>query len=197
MPEISVITPVYNGEGTLDRAIRSVLAQTYADWELLLIDDGSTDSSAELIQSWMQKDSRIKVLQTAENGAQCVARHLGLQHSGGPMVCYLDQDDEFLPDYLETVDRWKQEGDVLFFHYELFYEDAPDRRIELWRPDRYFRNLFSFNISVPLGVAHHRKWFEQVGGYNELLWSNEVAGWHRQKVTECVPLDLPVPGGLT
>ncbi|MBN2579012.1 MAG: glycosyltransferase family 2 protein [Pirellulales bacterium] len=94
-PLISIIMPVYNGRSTLDRALQSVLNQTFSDWELLLIDDCSTDGSADILRLWEEREPRIKFLCTPENSGQCAARNLGLRHARGEFVCYLDQDDEY------------------------------------------------------------------------------------------------------
>ncbi len=103
MPLISVITPVFNCQETLDQAVRSVVYQSFSDWELLLIDDCSTDDSVANMRAWGEQDNRIHLFRTPENSGQCAARNLGLQHARGDYVCYLDQDDEFYPDYLATI----------------------------------------------------------------------------------------------
>ena len=70
-------------------------AAAVPNWELLLIDNGSTDGSLGLLRSWAEKDSRIRLFQTAENSGQCPARNLALSHARAEYVYYLDQDDEF------------------------------------------------------------------------------------------------------
>jgi glycosyltransferase involved in cell wall biosynthesis len=67
-PFVSVILPVYNGAAIFERAVRSVLAQTFADWELLAVDDGSTDETLRTLHSWAARDARIRVIQLDENG---------------------------------------------------------------------------------------------------------------------------------
>lgn len=89
---ISVILPVYNTEQFLGEAIESVLAQDFHDWELVIVDDGSTDSSGNIADDYAAKDSRIKVFHV-ENGGLSYARNFGLSHSTGQFVTFLDSDD--------------------------------------------------------------------------------------------------------
>ena len=84
-PLISIISPVYNCENFLDTTINSVINQTYKNWELILVNDGSTDSSAKIIQSYLEKDTRI-ILISKENGGQASARNFGLKKAN-PVVC--------------------------------------------------------------------------------------------------------------
>ena len=88
---ITVIVPIYNSEEYLDRCIQSVLSQTYTNWELLLVDDGSTDRSKEVITPYL-KDERIK-LYSKKNGGVSSARNYGIYHSKGEYLCFLDSDD--------------------------------------------------------------------------------------------------------
>ena len=100
--KISVITPVYNGEKFLAWAVQSVINQSYQHWELLLIDDGSTDNSMQCMTAWAKRDSRIKVLfhPGHANRGVSATRNLGIQHAQGEYVALLDCDDEWLPNKL-------------------------------------------------------------------------------------------------
>lgn len=99
---ISIIIPVYNTEKYLDRCIQSVLAQTYTNWELLLIDDGSTDSSWAICDKYAEQDSRIKVFHK-ENGGVSSARNLGLDNAKGEWISFIDSDDWVANQYLEIL----------------------------------------------------------------------------------------------
>lgn len=92
MPKISVIVPVYNTEQYLPRCIDSILSQTFTDFELLLIDDGSKDSSGKICDEYAAKDSRIRVFHK-ENGGVSSARNLGLDNSQGEWIIFVDSDD--------------------------------------------------------------------------------------------------------
>ncbi len=92
MPKVSVIVPVYKAEAYLKRCIDSILAQTFTDWELLLVDDGSPDRSGEICDEYAAADSRIRVLHK-ENGGVSSARNLGLDNMQGEYVTFVDADD--------------------------------------------------------------------------------------------------------
>ena len=92
--------PVYNGEDFLDRSIKSVLRQTYQNWELLLIDDGSEDDSARIIERYLE-DDRIKFLKNDSNSGISATRNKGINNSNGEYIALLDQDDEWFADKLQ------------------------------------------------------------------------------------------------
>ena len=102
MPAISVIVPVYQAEALLPQCVESVLAQTFSDWELLLIDDGSRDGSPTLCDGYAARDPRIRVFHKP-NGGVSTARNLGLEQATGPYIAFLDADDTFEPAALETL----------------------------------------------------------------------------------------------
>lgn len=100
MPAISVIMPVYNSEKYLLTAIRSVLNQTFTDFELLLIDDGSSDGSGEICDTAAKNDPRVRVVHQ-ENGGICKARNCGLNLAAGEYVAFIDNDDEYQNNLLQ------------------------------------------------------------------------------------------------
>ena len=102
MATVSVIMPCHNGESTLRQAVESVLAQSYADWELLIIDDASTDESVAIAEEYCAKDSRIKLLHTQHStGKPATARNVGIKAATGRFIAFLDCDDQWLPHKLE------------------------------------------------------------------------------------------------
>ena len=101
MPLVSVVMPVYNGEAYLAEAIDSILAQTLRDFELLIIDDGSTDRSSEIIDSYGQLDSRIRHIRLEENMGQAFARDQGYNAAKGALITHMDCDDICLPQRLQ------------------------------------------------------------------------------------------------
>lgn len=100
MALVSVVMPIYNAEKYLSQAIESVLNQTLKDFELILVDDGSTDKSLEICQTYAEKDSRIQVIHQS-NGGICAARNCGLKNAKGEYLAFIDNDDVYLPDLLE------------------------------------------------------------------------------------------------
>ena len=101
-PAVSVIVPVFNAETTLDETVRSVLEQSLPDWELLLIDDGSTDESGAACDRYALRDGRIRAFHT-ENRGYGRARNMGLEHAAGEWIAFLDSDDCLAPRALETM----------------------------------------------------------------------------------------------
>jgi glycosyltransferase involved in cell wall biosynthesis len=97
MPLVSVIMPTFNRADTIRRAVRSVQAQTFTDWELIVVDDGSTDNTVALIEG---RDPRLKLIRQ-ENQGTAGARNAGLSASAGSYIAFLDSDDEWLPHHLE------------------------------------------------------------------------------------------------
>ncbi len=101
-PKASVIMPVYNGEKFLESSVRSVIAQSYSDWELIAVDDGSTDGSIEVLSRLAAEDDRIRVI-SQENGGVSSARNRGISESRGSVLFFIDCDDLFHPRALETM----------------------------------------------------------------------------------------------
>ena len=96
---VSIIMPNYNCEKYVSKTIRSVLAQTYTNWELLFVDDCSTDKSIEIVESF--QDSRIKILKNEKNSGAAVSRNYALREAKGKWVAFLDSDDLWAPKKLE------------------------------------------------------------------------------------------------
>ena len=103
---VSAIMPVHNGLATLDRAVLSVLAQGFQNWELVVVDDGSDDVTPELLEKWRRADGRVRIIRTEENRGPSAAHNVALRQAAGELVAYLDCDDEFYPDYLGSVNHY-------------------------------------------------------------------------------------------
>lgn len=102
MPEISIIVPVYNVEAYLEECITSILDQTFKDFELILVDDSSTDRSGDICDQFAKIDSRIKVIHQKCGGASC-ARNLGLDNANGNYIGFVDSDDYIHPQMYEIL----------------------------------------------------------------------------------------------
>ena len=106
MPTVSILVPVYKAEKTLDACVESILAQSYADFELLLIDDASPDHCPEMCDVWAEKDPRIRTLHPAKTGpGPSGARNAGLDAAKGQWLTMVDSDDTVAPDLLESCWR--------------------------------------------------------------------------------------------
>ena len=121
MARISVVIPTFNRAATLPRAIDSVLGQTHDDVELIVVDDGSTDATAAVLQRYA---GRLMAVCLAVNGGGNAARNRGIQCASGEIICFLDSDDEFLPHKLAWVDAYfkaRPDIDALLDSYEVVY----------------------------------------------------------------------------
>lgn len=92
---VSIIIPVYNAERFIKETIDSIIQQTYKNWELLLVDDCSKDTSANIIKEYIDKDERIKYIKLEQNSGAALARNRGIELSNGRYVCFLDADDKW------------------------------------------------------------------------------------------------------
>ena len=110
-PTVSVIIPTYNRAHLIERAIKSVLNQTYQDFELIIIDDGSTDNTNEVLKKYIESDNRIQYIRHKINKGGSAARNTGIKNSVGKYIAFLDSDDEWLPEKLmEQLNVFKDES---------------------------------------------------------------------------------------
>lgn len=126
--KISVIVPVYNVEQYLPRCIDSILAQTFTDFELLLIDDGSQDESGRICDEYAKKDKRIRVFHSANNGASA-ARNIGLNYAKGKYISFIDSDDWIEPTYYS--DFFGDESLDYDVYFQNYIQHNPDGSIKL------------------------------------------------------------------
>lgn len=133
LPLISIITPCYNSGQFIAETIESVLAQTYTNWELLVIDDCSTDNSADIILTYTKLDNRIKYLKTENpSGSPTLPRNIGIKMAKGRFIAFLDADDMFLPNKLEKQLKCFDNDKVaiVYSNYEkIAYNGERDNRI--------------------------------------------------------------------
>lgn len=124
-PKISIITPVYNVERYLPQCIDSVLAQTFKEWELILVDDGSTDRSGAICDEYAAKDSRVRVIHK-ENSGQADSRNIALRMARADLIGYVDSDDWIEPDMYEVLYNTMTEtgSDISVCGYFFSYTDS-------------------------------------------------------------------------
>ena len=102
LPLVSIITPCYNAASYIADTIESVLSQIYPNWEMLIVDDSSTDNSSEIIKQYTSRDKRIIYLNTsAPSGSPSNPRNIGINNANGKYVAFLDADDIWMPDKLQ------------------------------------------------------------------------------------------------
>ena len=127
-PTFSIVVPVYNVEQYLEKGVNSILSQTFPDFELILVDDGSKDSSGEICDRLALADKRIKVIHKSNAGVSA-ARNTGIEHAKGKYICFIDSDDWIENDYLQKVNDNINDFDILFFGSVWHYEDGTSRSL--------------------------------------------------------------------
>lgn len=121
-PQISVIVPVYNVEKYLHKCVDSILAQTFTDFELILVDDGSPDKSGIICDEYAQKDARVRIIHK-ENGGVSSARNAGIEIARGIWLCFVDGDDVIDPTYLEDFKHESSMKDLYIQGYKKVYNN--------------------------------------------------------------------------
>lgn len=127
-PKISVVCPVYNREGMVRHAIQSILDQTYDDWELVVVDDGSTDSTAHTVELFAKKDKRIRLVKNPVNKGISYSRNRGNKSAKGEIIVVQDSDDMSFPDRLEEIAKIFNSHPHTDVLYHWFYIRAVDIR---------------------------------------------------------------------
>lgn len=147
---VSIITPVYNCKHLIEETIKSVISQTYKNWEMILVDDCSPDNSADIIKKYEEKDNRIKYLKLQENSGAAVARNYALENSKGRFIAYLDADDLWKPEKLEKQIQFMLDNDYAFTctDYEKIDETGKSLNKIVKIPQKVNYNLFLRNTII-------------------------------------------------
>ena len=106
---VSIVTPSYNSERFIKESIESVLSQTYKNWEMLIVDDGSTDDSPSVIERYVSMDDRIRLIRLNQNSGVAVARNTAIAEAKGRYIAFLDSDDLWMPEKLEKQLQFMEE----------------------------------------------------------------------------------------
>ncbi|MBP3950063.1 glycosyltransferase family 2 protein [Bacillus suaedae] len=119
-PLVSIITPVYKAELYIEGMIESVQAQTYENWELIMVDDKSPDRSSQIIKKYAAEDNRIRLISLNENSGAAIARNTAIENSNGKYIAFLDSDDQWLPAKLTKQIHFMETNhiDFSFTEYE-------------------------------------------------------------------------------
>ena len=132
LPKISVIMTCYNSEKFVGKSIQSVIDQTYSNWELLCVNDMSTDNTLDVLQQYAAKDSRIKVFDKKVRGGMGAPNfNYAIEYATGDFMCLLGHDDKFSPDLLgQEVKRWLETGaDIIIPDCMFVYPDDPEKKL--------------------------------------------------------------------
>ena len=175
-PFFSVIICAFDRAGLLPRALDSLLAQSEQDWEAVVVDDGSTDATPEVVQNYADRDPRIRLVQHAENRGVSAARNTGIENSSGLFVTFLDSDDEYAPDHLASRHAMLLDNDsVRLLHGGVkiigdpfvIDKDDPSRKIHL--DECIIGGTFVVRRDV----------FEEVGGFGDVQYADDTLFFER------------------
>ena len=148
---VSIVMPTYNAVKYIQGAVESVLRQTYTDWELLIVDDGSTDGTEQMIQNLIKMDERVKLVKNRENIGVAETRNRGVELAKGEWIAFLDSDDIWHPNKLqEQLELYQRNGMPFIFTGSGFMDESG--------------KLLNYELSVP-----------QIIGYRELLKQNVIS----------------------
>jgi glycosyltransferase involved in cell wall biosynthesis len=169
---VSVLIPAYNCEATISRAIQSVLQQTFQDFELIIVDDGSQDATLELVKSII--DPRIKVVLHPKNLGEAEARNTAVKSAAGRFVAFLDSDDEWFPEKLSRqmeVLSSEQEGITANISGYFLYDEFDIRRKEIpSQPVSWYKHLLmGCGLGPGTTLLVSREAFEKIGYYDPSL----------------------------
>jgi glycosyltransferase involved in cell wall biosynthesis len=182
VPTFSVVIPSFNNAATIGSAIRSVLRQTRSDFELIVVDDASTDATRHLVEGFLD-DERVTLVTRDVNGGQSAARNTGITRARGTFVCFLDSDDLWLPAYLEMMAKTLETTP----HAAVAYTDAwvlydglgrilRRTAMEAYRPSvtpvdpaAFLLALLEYGNFVYYSITARRDALQGVGGYDEAL----------------------------
>ena len=170
MPTVSIITPTYNRASYIAEAVESVLKQTFPDWELIVVDDGSIDNTKQVIELYTKTDKRILYI-WQKNGGTVNARNTGLAQVQGKYVAFLDDDDRWLPDKLKIqVDLMETNLEIGFCYtrfqiYKKIGNSLEKTKLFPHSLARQFEDLFD-NFIAPSSAMFRKTVFNQVGGFN-------------------------------
>lgn len=176
MPLISVVMPCYNNGAYVGQAIESVQKQTYDNWELVIVNDGSTDNSDEIINQYAQTDKRIHYIKQENSGAS-LARNHGVQAAMGEYICFLDADDWLDPACLQiAIDNYKEHPDCRLFYLrsEIIDEQTGHKTPWIGYCGNY-RSVLVYGMDVKIVIRKDD--FLQIGGFDESMRKYGFEDW--------------------
>ena len=165
---VSVVVPVYNGEETLEKTLESILAQSFRDIEILIVDDGSFDSSREIIDKYLKVDTRIRYFRQKNCGVAS-ARNIGINMAKGDFIAFCDQDDLWLPEKIKLQLPFFENPDIgLVYGWVIVNERGKTESIVArGYVGDCFDNLLSSNFITCCSVITRKQLLDEIGGFDE------------------------------
>lgn len=175
IPVVAVILPTFNRGHCILSAVASVVQQTFTKWELVIVDDGGTDNTAELLAPLMEKDSRIRYMKQRNRGAPR-ARNAGMDNSFSEFVTFIDSDDLYLPDHLASRVEIMRRNPSLDLLSGGFSGDT-----DIYVPDyRDPENMVHISECILCGTMFgDRRMFEELDGFADIAYAEDTDLWQR------------------
>ncbi|MBT6398187.1 MAG: glycosyltransferase family 2 protein [Verrucomicrobia bacterium] len=177
---VSIVCPAWNASSHIEFAMQSVIRQTYDSWELIVVDDGSSDDTAQIVERFSKIDGRISLLRNASNKGVADARSLGISQARGRWLAFLDSDDEWLPTKLaETIEfARKMDSPLTYTGYSTMSHSGRVDGSSIRVPARVSRKeLLTSNVIVNSSAIIDRASFDPVGILPVLKSSDDFARW--------------------
>lgn len=198
MPRFSIVVPAYNADDTLAETLDAILQQGVADWECIVVDDGSRDGTLALAESYASTNTRIRVI-SQENRGSAGAYNTGVAAAEGEFVILCSADDILLPEYLVEMARFIDANP----NFDIYSTNG-----YFWRPEDSSRSLvylpgerdkvMSLSLAdvirlcfFSVGAAYRREWFERVGGYRLGVFGEDYDFWLRTMAAGAKHIYLP------
>jgi len=184
-PFVTVVTPVYNSEKFIGKTIESVIGQSYQSWEMLVVDDGSTDKTESIVQFYMSKDTRIKYLPLGYNsGRPAIPRNYGIKHAKGEFIAFLDSDDFWHKQKLEKQlpHFGKPEiigvaSNAVLVSETPYYSKSNLARSKRGYVDCKYRDILNRNRIMTSSLIVRRDIFDQSGLFDEDKTFSFIEDW--------------------
>jgi len=184
MARVSIIVPTRNRAKLLPKALESILAQTYTDWECIVIDDISEDKTLGIIKQFAERDKRIQYIHLDKHHHIAKARNIGIRASQSPLIAYLDDDDIYYRDFLsEMISHFDKNPQCQFAYckvmplvveYDKNYNIIKQTRREMIINKPFVKeHLYEINYISIISVIHTRELIEQVGNYDKNLYTHD------------------------
>ncbi len=179
MDLVSVIIPSYNSEKFIEKSINSVLNQTYKNLELIVIDDKSPDNSNKIVEKYMEKDKRIRLVKLNKNNGPAVSRNKGIEEAKGRYIAFLDSDDLWLPEKLEKQIVFMKKENIPFTYSSYYLIDEEDNKIGkfITRENADYYSLLKTNFIGCLTAIYDTKKLGKIYMPEKLKKHEDFATW--------------------
>ncbi|MDF1877897.1 glycosyltransferase family 2 protein [Sulfurimonas sp. SAG-AH-194-L11] len=175
---VSIITPSYNSQRFISQTIESVLAQTYQNWEMLIVDDLSADDSNVIIEKYIKKDNRIRLIKLEKNSGPAVARNRAIEDAQGRYIAFLDADDLWMPEKLQKQIAFMSEKKLALSYTAYDLIDEEDKNMGSFKPPRSvtYKSMLKTNSIGCLSAMYDTKYLAKVY-FPDIIKKQDFALW--------------------